>query len=92
METYDEPFHREVIRQATQCATVYGMHDTRETPTSVVDMATTGEIPEGYTHLIYVVINGIGYVVSRNREGQYKVEIHKHISSQGKEGCKGDKQ
>lgn len=84
----EKQIDQQVIRQATQCAVVYGKHDMSEQTTSVLDMATTGEIPEGYTHLIFVVINGIGYVVSRNLEGLYKVEIHDQIPDKGKDAVR----
>jgi hypothetical protein len=45
----------------------------------ILDMAITGDIPEGYTHLIFVAIHKDGYVVSRSLEGAYKVEIHDQI-------------
>lgn len=83
MEIHDEPSHQEVIRQATHCAMVYRIDNTSEPVTRVVDMATTDGIPEGYTHLIFVAFGKTGYVVSRNLEGQYKVEIRDQITSQG---------
>jgi hypothetical protein len=83
MERHDEPSHQEVINQAIHCAVAYdtgGQVGLSREPTRVVDMATTGGILEGYTHMIFVAFGKTGYVVSRNLKGQYKVEICDQIT------------
>jgi hypothetical protein len=83
MEIHDEPSHQEVIHQAIHCALAYdtgGQVERDREPTKVVDMATTGGIPKGYTHLIFVAFGETGYVVSRSSQGQYKVEIRDTIT------------
>ena len=86
METHEELNYQEVICQATHCAVAYGKYDTNELANKeliprIVDMVTTGEIPEGYTHLIFIAFDRTGYVVSRNLEGRYKVEICDRIAA-----------
>lgn len=72
--------NQEVMDLATQCALAYRNTSTQEQPSRVIDMATTGEIPAGYTHLVFVAFDRTGYVVSRNLEGHYQVQIADQIT------------
>ena len=85
-----QPIDREtIVRQATYITACYGWFDTsveaqkaEALTISIMDMQGIHPPEPDTTHKFYIMINHVGYMVTRQKSGQYAIMPHDQIDAQ----------